>query len=82
MNDRSRVRVALVQGTQGTSSHAGKSLLTSALCRIVGQDGFRTAPFKAQHLPLNACPAPDGFKIGGLQATQAAAAGVPAQMDK
>ena len=33
---------------QGTSSNAGKSVLTAALGRILLQDGYRVAPFKSQ----------------------------------
>jgi adenosylcobyric acid synthase len=58
---------------QGTSSDAGKSILTAALCRYFREEGMSVAPFKAQNMALNAM-AVDGGEIGWAQVMQAEAA--------
>ena len=58
---------------QGLTSDAGKSIITSAFCRIFQQDGIKVAPFKAQNMALNSAVTPDGLEIGRAQAVQAQA---------
>lgn len=60
----------------GTTSHAGKSWLTAALCRLLTRQGWRVAPFKGQNMALNAYVTSTGGEIGYAQAVQAWAAGV------
>ncbi len=66
---------------QGTASDVGKSIVTTALCRIFLQDGCRPAPYKSQNMALNSYVTPDGKEIGRAQGVQAEACGIAATTD-
>src|SRR4051812_21854190 len=60
----------------GTTSDAGKSLVTAGICRWLARRGVRVAPFKAQNMSNNSMVCADGAEIGRAQWLQARAAGV------
>ncbi len=66
---------------QGTSSHVGKSILTTALCRIFYREGRRVVPFKAQNMALNSYVTKEGLEMGRAQVAQAEAAGLNPMVD-
>ncbi len=59
----------------GTTSHAGKSFLTAALCRLFNRKGWQVTPFKGQNMALNAYVTAGGGEMGHAQAVQAWAVG-------
>ena len=65
----------------GTSSHVGKSILATALCRIFYRQGQRVVPFKAQNMALNSYVTKDGGEMGRAQVAQAEAAGLEPMVD-
>ena len=57
----------------GTTSGAGKSWLTTALCRYYSRQGLKVVPYKAQNMSNNARVV-EGGEIGSAQYFQALAA--------
>ncbi|MFF0255244.1 cobyric acid synthase [Micromonospora zamorensis] len=64
----------------GTTSDAGKSVLTAGICRWLHRQGVKVAPYKAQNMSNNSAvvvgPDGRGGEIGRAQAMQAAACGL------
>ena len=63
-------------GVLGTSSNAGKTWMSVALCAWLRREGVRVAPFKAQNMSNNAWALPDGREMARAQAVQAEACGL------
>jgi adenosylcobyric acid synthase len=63
----------------GTSSGAGKSLMTAALCRVLRRRGETPLPFKGQNMSNNAWVDQSGGEMAYSQALQAWAAGLEPQ---
>lgn len=65
----------------GTGSEVGKSIVTTALCRIFVNKGLRVAPFKTQNMSNNSGVTPEGLEMGRAQIVQAEAAKIPPHVD-
>ena len=66
---------------QGCTSNAGKSTITTALCKIYSDKSLKVAPFKAWNMGLNSALTSNGGEIGVAQFVQAKAAGIEADVD-
>lgn len=65
----------------GTGSDVGKSIITTALCRIFVNLGLQVAPFKAQNMSNNSGVTPEGLEMGRAQIVQAEAARIAPHVD-
>ncbi len=60
----------------GTTSGSGKSLMSTAICRVLSRSGEKIIPFKGQNMSNNAWVDTSGGEMAYSQALQAWAAGV------
>ena len=65
----------------GTGSDVGKSIVTTALCRVLANHGVRVTPFKAQNMSNNSGVTPEGLEMGRAQIVQAEAARLAPHVD-
>ncbi len=66
---------------QGTSSDVGKSMICTAFCRILSDQGKAVAPFKSQNMSNNSYVTVLGEEIGRSQGIQAEAARTIAKVE-
>lgn len=62
---------------QGTASSVGKSLVCTAICRLLANEGKQVVPFKSQNMTSLSTRTDDGLEISVSQALQARAARTP-----
>lgn len=66
---------------QATGSSAGKSIITTGLCRIFKEDGHRVAPFKSQNMSSKSYLDKDGKEMSIAQAIQSYASGLDPRIE-
>lgn len=62
---------------QGTASSVGKSLVCTAICRLLANEGKQVAPFKSQNMSSLSLHTENGLEISVSQVLQARAARTP-----
>lgn len=65
----------------GTGSDVGKSVLATAMCRVLADRGIRVAPYKAQNMSNNSGVTPEGLEMGRAQIVQAEASRLAPHVD-
>jgi adenosylcobyric acid synthase len=65
----------------GTGSDVGKSVVATAICRILADQGMKVCPFKAQNMSNNSGVTPEGLEMGRAQIVQAEAARIAPHVD-
>lgn len=65
----------------GTGSDVGKSIVCTAVCRMLSDRGISVAPFKAQNMSNNSWVTAQGGEMGRAQVVQAEAARVSPHVD-
>ncbi len=65
----------------GTGSDVGKSIVATAVCRILRNRGFSVAPYKAQNMSNNSYVTLEGGEMGRAQVVQAEACGIEPHTD-
>ncbi|MBT3287781.1 MAG: cobyric acid synthase [Victivallales bacterium] len=65
----------------GTGSDVGKSIVVTAVCRVLRNRGFSVAPYKAQNMSNNSYVTREGGEMGRAQIAQAEAAGCEPHVD-
>ena len=65
----------------GTGSDVGKSIVATAICRILKNKGHHVSPYKAQNMSNNSAVTEDGGEMGRAQVVQAQASKIEPTVD-